>query len=410
MYRRKAPLLAALAATVALITTGCSGTGAPETESDSKLTVWHYYSVDGQVDGLNELASDFEADNSGVEVEYVYVPQDQMSNKLVQAAATGTGPDVILYNASWAYDLTEAGAIEPMDEWWNSFADKDQFPEAVIQKVDGDIMGVQGFVNLLGLWYNADILEEIGVEPPSTFDELEDAMAKAKAAGYSGIETCGTCGDWGGYPWLSMNGFSYKDPQVAPVQETFQMLQDWNDKGYISAEQSTWDQTVPFQTWSSGKSAFTENGNWQIQSAAENAKFDYGVVPLPVGDGRVYLGGEALNVGAFSSNKDLAYKYIQDEFMSTEGELTLLKSLGAIPARADAAADPSIAEDPILSTFATAVAEQGNLSPNPDIPTENVAKVMDLVNQGWSGAIAKTAPADQLAEQLVEGITPLIKR
>ncbi len=41
-------------------------------------------------------------------------------------------------------------------------------------------MGVQGFVNLIGLWYNKDILDELGIQPPTTFDELEADMAKAK--------------------------------------------------------------------------------------------------------------------------------------------------------------------------------------------------------------------------------------
>ena len=122
--------------------------------TETTLTVWHYYSVDGQTEALDRLGDLFADSHPGVTVENVYVPIEQLTPKLVSAAGTGTGPDVVVYGAASTYTLAEAGAIEPMNDWWESFADKDQFPEGVIQTVGDDVFGVQGFVNLLGLWYN----------------------------------------------------------------------------------------------------------------------------------------------------------------------------------------------------------------------------------------------------------------
>lgn len=409
---------AVTAATAALLLSGCtpSSAGASGDESGSnKLTVWHYYSVDGQTAGLEDLASDFESTHEGVDVENVYVPFDQLTNKLVQAAGTGTGPDVVVYNAADTYTLTEAKAIEPMNDWWEGYADAGQFPDAVVQKVGDDVMGVQGFVNLIGLWYNQDLLTEIGVTtPPATFEELEAGMEKAKASGKDAITLTGKAnseGEWQAFPWLSRAGWDYSSPEQQPLQDAFAMVQDWTAKGYLTKEAATWDQTVPFQQFAAGNTAFAVNGNWQIASAEKDAAFEYGVVPIPVGDeGSVYLGGEVQNVGAFSKNKDLAQEYLEQEFFSKQGQLTLLDAFGSIPARADAASDEKVSSDPVLSQFATILQENGSTSPDPAIPSENVAKVLQTVGESWSAAIAGNGTPEEISSQLLDTITPLLSK
>lgn len=407
--------ITAVAAAAALLA-GCtpsSGDGGQSGSSDStELTVWHYYSVDGQTAGLDALGKDFESTHDGVTVTNVYVPFDQLTNKLVQSAGTETGPDVVVFNAADTYTLQQAGAIEPMNDWWDGYADKDQFPDAVIQKVGDDVLGVQGFVNLIGLWYNKDILDGLGVEPPASFDELESTMAAAKAAGKDGITLTGkpnSEGEWQAFPWLSRAGWDYADPEQQPLTDAFSMVQDWTNKGYLTKEASTWDQTVPFQQWEAGNTAFAVNGNWQITSAANDAKFNYGVVPIPVGDkGSVYLGGEAQNIGAFSKHKELAQEYLEQEFFSKAGELTLLDAFGSIPARADAAADAKVSESPILSQFADIVAKNGHASPDRAIPSASVAKVLQVVGEHWSSAIAGTGTPEEISSDLMTQLQPLL--
>lgn len=395
---------------------GCTPSSAGTTAADTgskELTVWHYYSVDGQTAGLDTLGKDFSSTHDGVTVTNVYVPFDQLTNKLVQAAGTGTGPDVVIYNAADTYTLQQAGAITSMNDWWSGYADKDQFPAATIQKVGDDIMGVQGFVNLIGLWYNKDILDQLGVKPPTTFDELQSDLALAKTAGKDGITLTGkpnSEGEWQAFPWLSRAGWDYANPQAQPLQDAFSMVQDWTAKGYLSKEAATWDQTVPFQQFEAGNTAFAVNGNWQITSAKKDAKFNYGVVPLPVGSGSVYLGGEAQNIGAFSKNPDLAKQYLEQEFFSKQGELTLLDAFGSIPARADAASDAKVSGDPILSVFSDIVAKNGHTSPDPAIPSKNVAKVLQTVGEQWSAAIAGTGDPASLSQSLMGELTPLLAK
>ncbi|MFF2051239.1 extracellular solute-binding protein [Leifsonia sp. NPDC058194] len=404
--------LAAAGVAAALVLSGCSGSSDGPADAGTTLTVWHYYNTDGQVAGLQKLAGSFEKKHPGVTVDFQYIPVDQMTTKAVTAAGAKTGPDVLVFGASGTYPLAQAGAIEPMDDWWSSYADKDQFPDGVKQTVDGKLYGVQGYVNLLGLWYNKDLLSQVGAEVPTSIDQMQAAMAKAVAAGKQGVTLTGKPGlesQWQGFPWFTSHGFSYGDPQAAAMADTYSMLQDWTAKGYLSKEAATWDQTVPFQQFAAGSSLFAVNGNWQI-AAAKEASFAYGVAPLPISsDGGVLLGGEVQNVGAFSKHKELAQQFLEDSFFSVDGELTLLDSFGSIPARADAAASDKISADPILSVFADIVQKQGRPSPSPQVPSKNVNDVENLVGNYWSKAISGGGTPDQLADELMTQLTPLLK-
>lgn len=413
-HRRAIAGLIAIPVVATLALSGCSA-GSPAAESSDgpvTLTVWHYYNTDGQLATLQKLADTFEKSHPNVTVDFQYVPVDQMTTKAVTAAGAQTGPDVLVFGASGTYDLSQAGAIEPMT-WFDDFSDASQFPEGARQNIDGELYGVQGFVNLLGLWYNQDLMTQLGITaPPTSMAELEKDMSLAAAAGKQGITLTGKPGlesQWQGFPWFTSNGFTYADAQAKPMQDTYSMLTDWVSKGYLSKEATTWDQTVPFQQFTAGSSLFAVNGNWQV-SAAKEASFKYGVAPLPISSkGGVLLGGEVQNVGAFSAHKDLAKEFLEETFFSTDGELALLSGFGAIPTRADAASSTEISSDPILSVFADIVQKQGRPSPSPDVPSKNVNAVETLVGDYWSKAIAGEASPEQLAQNLMSELQPLLK-
>jgi multiple sugar transport system substrate-binding protein len=417
--RRSFGLVAgALVTAGALALSGCtpaSGGGSSNGGGDENtVTVWHYFSDKNQVKVMTDYKELFEAGNEGVTVENVFVPYDQMNSKLISAAGSKTGPDVVVFNGAETSTLALAGTLAPLTEQWDSFADKDQFPESVIHSVEGETYAAQGYVNLLGLWYNKAILDEVGVQPPTSMDELNSALDAVTAAGHGGITLSGlpqSQGEWQAYPWLSSFGFDYEDPQAAPLEEAFSMIQDWTDSGALTREAVTWDQTVPFQTWAAGDVAFAENGNWQIGTARSDADFEYGVVPLPVGEnGKVYLGGEGQAIGAFSKNPDLAWDYLEQTYFSAEGQTIALENVGSIPSRTDAASDEAVTGDPLLAAFAESLSANGANYPSPAVPAESVADQQLSVGQVWSAVIGgQMSPSDAAAKVLAD-LEPLLAK
>jgi len=417
-------LITAVAAISALAMGACSGTpsnsgttttnGPAATDTTTAaptgqtITVWHYFSDPNQVALMDKYAQLFEAAYPGNTVSNVYVPYDQMNSKLVAAAGSNTGPDVAVFNGADAATLVLGGALAPIDDQLNAWADKAQLPSSVIHVINGKTYAVQGYVNLLGLWYNQDILTQLGLQPPTTMDELESDMAAAKAAGFMGITLSGlpnSQGEWQAYPWLTEKGFSYDNLDQSALSAGLALGRDWVQKGYLSAESATWDQTVPFNTFTAGQTLFAENGNWQMGTAASDAKFKYGVTSLPIGSSAgVYLGGEGEAVGAFSKNPDLAWDYITSAYLSPEGQLAAQSMVGSLPSRLDTAKDPSVTGNALLAPFAATIASNGAVYPAESIPPEGVADVQTAMGQAWSAALSGQQSPDAAAATAITAV------
>ncbi|MDR2723133.1 MAG: ABC transporter substrate-binding protein [Cellulomonadaceae bacterium] len=400
---------AALVTAGALVLAACSPGGdsaapaspgtADSPATEGTVTVWHYFSDPQQVALMEKYADLAEAANPGMTVDNVFVPYDQMNSQLISAAGAGSGPDVVIFNGAEAATLALAGALAPLDDFWSDFADANQFPDSVIHTVNDSMYAVQGYVNLLGLWYNQDILDEIGVHPPTTMNQLEDALAKAVEANHGGITLSGlpnSQGEWQGFPWLSAAGFTYDNPTEDALTAGLDRVSNWVDQGWLPQEAVNWDQTVPFQQFAAGNFAFAANGNWQMGTAQADANFTFGVVPLPLGStGQVYLGGEGAGIGANSAHPELAWAYLTASYLSVEGNLAAASLVGSLPARADAAADDSIASNELLKPFADTITQFGAKYPSAAIPPEAVADVQLRMGQAWSAVIGRQhSPAD----------------
>jgi multiple sugar transport system substrate-binding protein len=415
-------LAAAGAALTVSLVAGCSGgaTTAPSQAPASSgaaatgtITVWHYFSAPNQVQLMDKYGQMFEASHPGSKVQNVYVPYDQMNSKLVAATGAGSGPDVAVFNGAEYGTLAAGGVLQPMDSMLSGFADKGQLPDSVVHKLDNKTYAVQGYVNLLGLWYNQDILTELGLQPPTTLAELETDMAAAKAKGYTGMTLCGLPqgqGEWQAYPWLSAKGFTYGAADQTKLADGLALVRGWVDKGYVPQESVTWDQTVPFQKFAAGKVLFAENGNWQMGTAKTDAKFNYGVVQLPIGNsGKVYLGGEGEGIGANSKNAQLAWEYIASTYLSKEGQLAAASLVGSIPSRADLGSDPAIIGDRLLKPFAQTVAANGTNYPASNIDPKSVPDLQLTIGQAWSAVIGKQSDPTAAAQQAFAKIKPLLR-
>ena len=403
---------AGIAAVGTLAACGGSGSGGDGgddgdgSQGGNTVTVWHYFAEDNQVALMDEYKEKFESEHEGVTVENVFVPYDQLNSKVVNAAGSQTGPDVVVFNGAEAAVLALGGGLKAIDEEWSAFEDAEQFPDSVQHTIDGTLYAVQGYVNLLGLWCNVDKLTELGLEPPTTMEELETAMAAAQEIGLAGITVSGlpqSQGEWQAYPWLSSHGFTYENPDEQALTGGFAMVHDWVEQGDLSKEATTWDQTVPFQQFLAGESLFAANGNWQIAAAEADAGFEYTVVPLPVGEtGQVYLGGEGQAVGAFSQNPELAWQYLTSTYYSAEGQISAVESVGSIPAREDANQDAAVTDNELLIPFSDTVAERGANYPSAAIPAESVADVQTTVGQSWSAALGGQQDPEAAAQAVIQ--------
>ena len=402
----------ALGGSVAGFLEACGSSSTPAASSSlgpdttGTLTVWHYSSQQ-DVKTVQDYTALFTQKFPKVTVNLQYVEFSVTGQRAIAAAAAKQGPDVFIYGGNEVNAMYQAGVFKDIDSYWQAYADKGQFPDGVITRFNNHVYGVKGYVNLTGLWYNKTILDAVGVQPPTSIDGIEDVFAQIKAKKYVPIALTGQPtdqGDWTAFPWLTSNGFTYKNPDQAAIQKTFELVSGWARNGYLPKESVSWGQAETFTRWAQGDVAFMENGNWNIGPAQRTvgSKFQYGTAPLPgTSTQGIFLGGEALWVGAFTKNPDLAFAYMKETLLSQAGLLITLKESGGIPARHDMANLPDVTNNPLLAAYTTEVKDHGS-----EYPPEGGAaiKAQAVIAQNWSAAIAGQKSPSQAASDASSGV------
>jgi len=404
----------ALAGTLGDLLAACGGSSpAPSSgkplsaDTAGSITVWHYSSAN-DLKAIQDYTALFTKKYPKITVNLQYVEFSEMPKRAIAAAAAKSGPDVFVYGGNEVNAMYKAGTFRSIDSQWSSFPDRSQFPDGVITKFNNKVYGVKGYVNLTGLWYNKDILDQVGVQPPKTFDDVTSTLAKVAAhpKKFTPIALTGQPtdqGDWTAWPWLSGFGFSYPSPDQSAIESAFSMVNEWARKGYLPKEAVTWGQAESFTRFAVGDVAFMENGNWNIGPAKRQIKFNYATAELPTGPKKsgLFLGGEALWMGAFAKSPDIAWAYMETTLLSKEGLLITLNESGTIPARHDMANLPEVTSNTLLAPYISEVNNRGSEYP-PEGGTAIAAQA--VVAQNWSAVIAGQKSPSQAAKDTSDGV------
>ena len=198
--RRRALAAGAGAVTVAMVATGCSGAGALFGSSDRQITVAMV--SNSQMQDAVELSDQF-TDETGIDVKFVTLSENEARAKITASVATGGGEfDVVMisnYEApmwgqyGWLVDLT------PYMENTPGY-DVDDFVPTLRSALsyDGQMYAAPFYGESSFLMYNKRMFAEKGVELPAdpTWPQVAEAAAKLKTDKVSGICLRGKPG-WG---------------------------------------------------------------------------------------------------------------------------------------------------------------------------------------------------------------------
>ncbi|MBU6415507.1 extracellular solute-binding protein, partial [Patescibacteria group bacterium] len=137
---------------------------------------------DGTEDIYNPIIADFQSQHPDITISYVKKNPDTYENDLLNALASGNGPDVfILRDAEF---LKHANKLAPAPQQALNYAPADfhsDFVDGVSDLVssDGNIWGVPSFMDTLALLYNRDIFNSANVpEAPKTWEDFLSAAGK----------------------------------------------------------------------------------------------------------------------------------------------------------------------------------------------------------------------------------------
>lgn len=153
-----------------------------ETASTEKtvVTIWHSY-TDAQEEYLNKAATDFNASQDAYELKVESQPKDGLQDKIYQAVMAGNGPDLYFDYASTAARYVEDGKVVDLEKYLSAETVA-KLPEGAKVEAtsftDGKLHQLPMVSSGPVAFYNNDIMTELGLEAPKTWDELLDVCRK----------------------------------------------------------------------------------------------------------------------------------------------------------------------------------------------------------------------------------------
>ena len=361
------------------------GTAAPAMAfEDGKLTIWTGNNRDR--DALLEAISGFTGD-LGIVVEVEIVDPD-LPQKYQQAAATGDGPDIVM----WAHDRFGEWAgggliapVSPSDDWAAGV-----LPSALeAVQFGGETWGYPVAVEAVTLVYNTDMV----AEPPASFEELAAAGESAILWDYNNTYfTMPMLMAGGGYAFQKVDGVYdgtttgvNTDGAIAGAE----VLKSLFDSGVMPQGV---DYGVMDGAMANGEVAMVLNGPWSW-GGYESAGINIGVAPIPTVGGQIsppFLGVQAMGINAASPNKDLAVELLENYLLIDSG-LRNWNANGALGALADISAAEA-QNNPLVSGMLAVAANGVPMPSNPEMGAFWAAMGPALTNI-TSGA---ASPADAL--------------
>ncbi|ACQ81222.1 extracellular solute-binding protein family 1 [Beutenbergia cavernae DSM 12333] len=308
--------VSAAAAAAALVLAGCSSSSG----DDDTLSVWlpPFAAEDAGVSDLelwNEIITPFEEEHD-VDVDVTIVPWENFEERFLTGFSSGDGPDIGYMYAEMIGDYISRGQLATFtvsDEQRETFyfTDMGQY---------GD--GQYGLPMVVGgarvLFYNKAILDEVGVEPPQTWEDLVSVSSAVQAAGYDPLLMA-----WGepgvgvlaqnyvNFLWQAGGDLIDEDGTAATFNspeglEAAQFLYDLRFTNGILPESTTALNGADLNAqFAAGDAAFAFGADGEA-TTYEEAGIDVGAVVLENAERYTFVATDVLVMAESSPNKDLA--------------------------------------------------------------------------------------------------------
>ncbi len=316
-----------------------------------EIEYWQYF-FDARVAAMETLIENFQSANPDITVKMTHFPYADYRTKVAAAIPAGEGPDVVQLFYGWLNDYVAADLIQPLpsDVFPASRIDEEFFPMVQAMKEDDLYWALPTAVRSLALFYNERLLEEAGVEPPTTLDEMiaaAKAMTKRDGAGnltQVGMTAGMTAQDhhwWREGLVRQFGGEPYTDDYQTVNYNTEAGLEALNFYSSLftgdDAVTSIGFMDEPQAAFKAGRAGMHIDGSFRIGSLNETRGLKWGVTELPAaadGSQSNYASYwvNAITTKAEGEKYDAAVKFM--EYISSDEAMQIwLDVVGELPAK-----------------------------------------------------------------------------
>lgn len=328
--RRYSATVAASAALLGLVLTGCSSPGSSGEKTELSMLVNITPNLTEEF--WNDLVAPFEAANPNIDVK-IQSPAGSVIETLPTLLASGDVPDIV-------QTITPTAELAPELVDLSEYKWAQESPLAEQYKMDGKILTAGIGFQLQGLvFYNKQAFADAGIDaPPTTMEEYEADLSKLKEAGWTPIQTggewmtqlamqyaavptvIGENPNW--YPEISSGELVWSDSYRTSVER----YANWVANGYIPADAVGVKYPEAEASFLAGKTAMYPIGSWFLNaeaSAAEKPEIGVFAAPAVKGVTPAQIAGLASPyiIMKASPNQDAAAKLV--EFLVTDKEAVI---------------------------------------------------------------------------------------
>ncbi|WP_219418138.1 sugar ABC transporter substrate-binding protein [Pseudonocardia nigra] len=375
----------AATAAAALVAAGCGGGSGGEASGggggDQTLTVWIMEGTNPDAEPFfTELSSAFQ-ERTGATLDVQFVQWAAAHDKFVTSIAGGTTPDVAEVGTTWVGEFGDAGALVDLAPQVQEAGLSDGLVDGLVEAgtLGESLYGMPWYAGVRSIVYRTDVFAELGLQPPTTWDELVAVGQRIKEA-RPDLLPLPIAGDneFAVYPFLwgaggeiaTENGGTWTSGVDSPeAREGIQFYSDLAVKhGFSTPAAATWRETDLRDSFTKGQSAMIFSGSWTpkaILEAAPELEGKIGAFPIPGPDGGLapsVLGGSLLSVFESSDNKDLAWQLV--EMMGT-GEFASKWATASsyFPGTTELLNEAAQSSDPLVAPFARQMVDSGRSVP-----------------------------------------------
>jgi N,N'-diacetylchitobiose transport system substrate-binding protein len=394
---------------------GVDDNGEATTDGDDQsLSVWIMQPGSDEVESIvSDSVAAFEEENDGVTVDLQFVPWDAAHDQFVTAIGGGQVPDVAEMGNTWTPEFAELGALAPIQGEID-----DDYIDSMIESglVDGEAYGYPWYAGARSFIYRADVFDELGLEVPTTWDEILEVGEVIEAE--TDLDPINVAGNYvhmlapmvwqaGGDLAVEDNGSwsaSVDSPEGRAAFETYAEFfeRGWSPQGAIS-----WSSVDVREAFANGDSAMMIGGGWDLAAAIganPDLEADVATAVLPAGPGGsqdTFAGGSHFVQFAESDNLDLGRQFI--DFMLQEEQVSAFAdAVGFLPGTVSGVEASEARGDELYDTFATQMVDHSRSYPSTGAwgAIEGNQVLVNAIQQVMQGDLTVDEAVAQVDEQM----------
>ena len=328
---------------LSILLVACSGKAGNDNEN-KKITIAVTEGDIGQFNAWEERSKEF-TEKTGIDVEFIGIPYDNLLDRITAEGISGeTTFDIVTYLDVMGPSIKQF--LEPLDEYVSE-GFFDDYPDSIVElsTYDDKIYSLPLRANAQVMFYRKDIFNDLGLDPPKTWGELEEVgkkiTAKTDKSAITPYYKAGNNGQnlylWTSYLWSK--GEDIFDDDMKPIFNSKEGVKATEDYINLLRDKLAPEGSISFAEQES-RTHFKQDrsamwiGWWWVysdfnssDSSDKEVQGNVGFTTIPTYDG----GEEVSSVSTFpigmmkdSQNKEAAWKFM--EWLSkAENEKSIVK-------------------------------------------------------------------------------------